>query len=194
MELLGSIVRLQVQTTSLKVGERLRSRYDPSGIVPVSSFVLDPGGVTVITDTGDVLDDVHHAEHDQTKNRGTNAVSFIVTAHYSVMRDHFGDHLSDGIAGENILVQFDRVVTEAEFASGIRIVNPYQSPIDLDRVIVAEPCVEFARYALKFPDELRPDRTVAAAVTFLSAGVRGFYAAYSGRPTTVQLGDLVYIR
>jgi hypothetical protein len=192
MDLLGEIIRLQVQTTSLKVGERPHTRYDPGGIVAVSRLEVDPGGVNGYTADGTRLDDVHHANHPRSKSRGTNAISVLFTAHYDEIRRRFGEWLADGIAGENILVRCDRHLSEAELRSGIRIDTTDGATIDLERVIVADPCVEFSRYAMRFPDDQRPDRTVTEAVQFLSDGMRGYYAVYQGPPVSIRSGDRVY--
>lgn len=192
VRMLGEIVRLQVQTTSLKVGQAPRRRYDPAGIVAVPELVVDTGGVSGITADGGRLSDVHHADHPITKSRGNNGVSVLFTAHYDAMRERFGGHLADGIAGETILVAHDELLGEDDVVGGFRIVTALDATIDLGRVIVADPCVEFGRYALRFPDDLRPDRTVTDAVAFLSDGMRGYYAGYDGPPATVHLGDRVY--
>jgi hypothetical protein len=192
MVLLGEIIRLQVQTTSLKVGVRPHTRYDPAGIVPVPRLELGPGGVNGFAEDGFRLDDVHHARHPRSKSRGSNAISILFTAHYDEIRRRFGDWLYDGIAGENILVRCDRHLSETELSSGIRIESREGASIDLTQVIVADPCVEFSRYALRFPDDQRPDRTVTDAVTFLSDGMRGYYAVYEGPPISIRPGDLVY--
>jgi hypothetical protein len=192
MDLLGAIIRLQVQTTSLKIGERPHTRYDPAGIVAVPRIELEPGGVNGYTAAGTRLDDVHHADHPRSKSRGTNAVSVLFTAHYDEIRRRFGDWLADGIAGENILVRCDRHLGEAEVRGGIRIESRDGATIDLKQVIVADPCVEFSRYAMRFPENQRPDRTVTEAVQFLSEGMRGYYAVYQGPPVTIRLGELVY--
>ncbi len=117
MEFLGEIVRLQVQTTSLKVGERPHTRYDPAGIVAVPRLELESGGVNGFAADGARLDDVHHARHPRSKSRGSNAISILFTAHYDEIRGRFGDWLDDGIAGENILVRCDRHLSESEPAS-----------------------------------------------------------------------------
>jgi len=192
MELLGEIIRLQIQTTSLKVGERPHTRYDPAGIVSVPRLGLEPGGVNGFTDDGTRLNDVHHAQHPRSKSRGTNAISVLFTAHYDEIRNRFGDWLADGIAGENILVRCDRHLSELELRSGIRIASSDGAIIDLERVIVADPCVEFSRYAMRFPDDQRPDRSVTEAVQYLSDGMRGYYAIYQGAPVSIRPGDLVY--
>lgn len=192
MTLIGDIVRLQIQTTSLKVGDRLACRYDPAGIIVVPTLDLDPGGVTGITEVGACLDDVHHADHARSKSRGTNGVSVLFTPHYERMRERFGDHLIDGIAGENILVACSAYQHQADVAAGFRIVTGAGETVELRRVIVAAPCVEFGRYALRFPDDQRPDRRVTDAIAFLSGGMRGYYAGYDGSPVRIGVGDRVY--
>jgi hypothetical protein len=58
---------------------------------------------------------------------------------------------------------------------------------------VAAPCVEFARYALKFPEGARPDASVTEALRFLGAGMRGFYTTYTGEPAVVEVGARVFL-
>ena len=65
--------------------------------------------------------------------------------------------------------------------------------LELRPVIVAAPCVEFARYVLKFPHGARPDATVTEALRFLDAGMRGFYATYSGEPAVIGIGARVFL-
>jgi hypothetical protein len=197
MRLLGEIVRLQVQVVSLKVGEPNRRRYDPAGIREVSQLLLSENGVEGINETGAILSDVHNLTHPLSKNRrGTNGISIGFTSHYAAMRDRFGVHLVDGISGENLLVRVDeseRIFAEDEFAGGLVVQGSHGDPVRVTNVFVAAPCAEFSRFALRFPDEARPDRTVTEAVQFLDAGMRGFYAAYKGDPARVSLGDSVYL-
>ena len=96
------------------------------------------------------------------------------------MRQRFGQHLTDGIAGENILIEADRQFQEDELAAGVVVEGTNGRRLALRPVIVASPCVEFSRYALKFPEGARPDATVTEALRFLDAGMRGFYATYEG--------------
>jgi hypothetical protein len=194
VQFLGEIVGLQVQTASLKVGEAPRRRYDPAPIRAVPAIRLDTGGVTGLTDWGEDVEDVHHRDHPASKHRaGTNGVSVLFTGHYGAMRERFGQHLTDGIAGENILVAHDRIVTGHEQAAGLVIETSGGQRVRLTRLHVAAPCVEFSRYALRFPDDERPDRSVTEAVQFLDSGLRGFYAAYEGPPVAISLGDKVYL-
>lgn len=195
MDLLGRIVRLQVQESSLKVGSAPQ-RYEPAAICVVPRLTLDADGVIGWTEQGERADDVHNRLHPATKNRrGSNGISIGFTAHYDAMRARFGDHLTDGIAGENILVRTERAIGELELADGIIVVTADGVHVRLGDVIVAEPCLEFSRYALCFPPGTRADGTakmVKDALAFLRQGIRGYYAAYSGAPISLRAGDAVY--
>jgi hypothetical protein len=193
MRFLGTIVRLQVQVDSLKVGQAPRRRYDPAGIRAVPVLELNDGGVRGWTEDGRPIDDVHHRDHPASKNRGgENGVSVGFTGHYAAMRERFGDHLTDGIAAENILVATDSPIGEDALAGGIVIAAEDGTEAVLSDVFAAAPCVEFSRYALRFPDDARPDETVTDAVRFLSDGIRGYYAAYRGSAVRLILGGRVY--
>jgi hypothetical protein len=193
VRLIGTIARLQVQESSLKVGVKPR-RYDPAPLRSVPAISFSPAGVVGLTEHGESIVDVHHREHPSSKNRGgENGISLGFTAHYREMRRRFGQHLRDGIAGENILIETDRQFPVEELATGVVIEGTAGTWPELRPVIVAAPCVEFSRYALKFPNDARPDATVTEALRFLDAGMRGFYATYSGEPAVVEIGARVFL-
>jgi hypothetical protein len=190
---IGTIVRLQIQESSLKVGSKPR-RYDPAPLRSVPAMSVSPGGVVGLAENGDTVVDVHHHDHSSSKNRGgENGISLGFTAHYLAMRQRFGQHLCDGIAGENILIEVDRQFPVEGLAGGVVIEGPGGRRLELRSVIVAAPCVEFARYALKFPHAARPDATVTEALRFLDAGMRGFYATYTGEPAVVEIGARLFL-
>lgn len=192
MRVLGTVVRLQVQSSSLKVGDAPR-RYDPSPLQMVHALTVTPGGVIGVTGEAEGLIDVHHQDHPRSKNSGgKNGISLGFTSHYDAMREEFGPHLHDGIAGENVLIELAddaRLVAPDELANGVSFVGDGRSPLALERVIVAAPCVEFSRFALRFPDDRKPDSTVTEALRFLGNGMRGFYGAYEGEPAVLRVGD-----
>jgi hypothetical protein len=196
MRLLGEIVKLQVQTASLKVDTPRHRRYDPSPLREVASMTLSENGVTGWTEDGRELEDVHNLTHPETKNRdGINGISFGFDAHYDAMRTRFDGHLTDGIAGENILVALADPATifqAEEFLAGVAI-ETAAGIVRLENVIVAAPCVEFTRFAMRYPDHARPDRTVTEALQFLDDGMRGFYAAYHGPEARISLGNQVFL-
>jgi hypothetical protein len=190
---IGTVVRLQVQESSLKVGVKPR-RYDPAPLRSVPAISLSAAGVVGLAENGESIVDVHHRDHPSSKNRGgENGISLGFTGHYREMRQRFGQHLRDGIAGENILIAVDRQFQVEDLANGVVVEGADERPLELRPVIVAAPCVEFSRYALKFPDGARPDATVTEALRFLDAGMRGFYTTYKGESAVVELGARVFL-
>ena len=196
MRLLGTIVRLQVQVESLKIGTPPQKRYDPSGIRSVERLGISADGVEGLSIDGSLLADIHNAKHAHSKNRaGSNGISFCFTSHYDLMRRRFGEHLTDGIAGENILVErhnSGEIFTEDAFERGVLIQGGEDQPVNLKDVIVAAPCVEFSRWALRFPDDARRDRTVTETVQFMNEGTRGFYCSFGGGGAILHIGDRVF--
>jgi hypothetical protein len=155
---------------------------------------LGSAGVVGLLENGATIVDVHHHDHPASKNRGgENGISLGFTAHYRAMRQRFGPHLRDGIAGENILIGVDRPISVEDVAAGVIIDGTGEKRLELRPVIVAAPCVEFARYALKFPNGNTPDTTVTEALRFLDAGMRGFYATYAGEPAVIEAGARVFL-
>ena len=68
--------------------------------------------------------DVHHRHHPRGKNDdGTHGVSVGFTSHYRTMEERYGDHMTVGCAGENIIVETDRMVTIDDVEQGIVILN-----------------------------------------------------------------------
>jgi hypothetical protein len=85
------------------------------------------------------------------------------------------------------------MLNEHDLMPGIVILTGDGRQIRLGDVFAAAPCVEFSRYALRFPDDARPDETVADALRFLNDGLRGFYASLRGPAVRVALGDRVFV-
>lgn len=195
MQLIGSVVRLQVQSRSLKAGERPRRWYDPEPIVAVPRLGVDATGVVGWDADGNRIEDVHNTAYPGGRNRGNNHVSVGFTSHYGAMRRRFGTHLRDGIAGENILVATGTAgglsFSDADL-TGALVIETAGGKIELTELSVAEPCAEFSRFALRldtYEDETAP--AVRDALQFLRRGMRGYYAAHA-TPGTVELGDPVY--
>jgi hypothetical protein len=194
MQLLGEVVRLQVQRSSLKVGEKPHRRYDPAPITAVARLSLDEGGVIGWDVQGERLVDVHHRDHPASKNAaGRNGISLGFTGHYAAMRRRFGEHVGDGSAGENILVRAEGLVTLEDLAAGVVIETLDGGLARLSNVLVAEPCVEFTRFCLRHPDDAPSDADVTAGLSFLRHGLRGFYLSYQGEPVALQPGAPVFL-
>ena len=184
---LGPIVGLQIQRSSLKIGPRGAAYYDPAPLLPVERLFLTPDGAMADADGARL--DVHNVRHADSKNvRGTNDVSVGFTSGYATMRARFGARVGDGIAGENILVACEQPLTLNDLSDGLLIVGPDGRQLELTHVLVAHPCVEFSRWALDDPSA--PTALVSKTLKFLDGGVRGFYASLETDGVThVELGD-----
>jgi hypothetical protein len=194
MKLIGRIKLVQIQRSSLKAGQRPDCYYDPAPLLEVARLRLTPTGVVGITAAGHDVTDVHNTTHPETKNqRGLNDVSFGFTSHYAAMRTEFGPHLVDGRAGENMLIEADRVFGLPELGTQLAIERADGSVVRLTNLLVAAPCVEFSRFA-QISDRPLPAEELRATLQFLGDGMRGFYArlAEDQSDTIVQAGDLVY--
>lgn len=188
--LLGTIVRLQIQTAALKTGVKPDQRYSPDALLAVETLTLTPEGAEARGPEGERVLDIHHARHPATRQMdGENALSFGFTSHYAAIQARFGPGLALGGAGENILIAAEREIPLAEVAAGLWI-RSAPRPARLEQILPAAPCVPFTRYLLRGPadgDTLKP------ALQFLNAGRRGFYARLAGAEAlTVSVGDQVF--
>jgi hypothetical protein len=196
--LLGRIVRLQVQREKIKSGEKPDERYTPhDNLISVAALRIDSGGVAGVSESGEAVQDVHHRDHPRSRFRGQNGVSVGFTGHYARIRERFGEHLVDGIAGESILVENGGIVTLADLADGIVVTGNDGRVIEIDTWEVAHPCAPFSKFCLRFPEGQKADRRVTETLQFLENGTRGFNGTY--RPdqpqgAIIRIGDAVYRR
>ncbi len=196
MRELGRIKQVQVQRSSLKLESPEYSYYDPAPLLVVESLELTPEGISGITFNGKRIMDVHHANHPASRNHnGTNGVSLGFTSHYETMRTQFGEHMVDGCAGENILIETDSIITLADLGNTLAIQSEETGEfVYLTKFKVAAPCVEFSQFAANHgsPLEAAP---LKATLQFLHHGRRGFYATAQAQETTVlvKTGDRVYV-
>ncbi len=188
---IGRVVRLQVQTDSLKRGERPRRVYDPEPLFEVARLRLSPSGAVGVTGAGDEVLDVHNPEHPRAKTAPGREVSFGFTSHYARMHDRYGDHVTTGCAGENVLVESGRLWTLEDFRAGLAFRNAAGALLLLDQVTVAAPCVEFSRFSLADPQASPQD--LKPVLQFLDAGTRG-YVFTPGGNGEVAIGDTLVLR
>jgi hypothetical protein len=191
MHTIGTITRLQIQRDSLKRGEKPTRVYDPAPLLSVPALNVTPDGALGGTPDGMWIVDVHHRDHPRTKNDdGLHGISLGFTSHYDAMREHFGNRLEMGCAGENIIARADRRFTYEELADGVAILAPDGTErVRLKILEVAHPCRPFTGWALGKtvePEELKKH------LQFLDGGMRGFYCVGEGTGT-VSLGDSIAI-
>jgi hypothetical protein len=191
MRTIGTISRLQVQRESLKTGDKPLRRYDPAPLLAVPRLNVTPDGALGGRESGEWIVDVHHRAHPFTKNEdGLHGISLGFTSHYDAMREHFGDRIAVGCAGENIIATTDKQFTYDELADGVAVLAPDGIERVRLRVLqVAHPCKPFTGWALGKqvePTELKKH------LQFLDNGMRGFYCVGEGTGT-VSLGDSIAI-
>ena len=186
---LGRIVLLQVQRSSLKTGEKPTRVYDPAPLLGVDRLALGPEGSLGESPDGSWVVDVHHRAHPHTKNAdGVHGVSLGFTSHYALMRDRFGERITVGCAGENIIVQTEHRITLEDLGGGVMLLRPDgQEVARLDVLQVAEPCRPFSGWALGGVVEAR---VLKETLQFLEGGTRGYYCQGVGSGI-VAVGDRV---
>ena len=173
MELIGTVVRLQVQRGRLKPGPAGARVYDPAPLLEVEALELGPRGVHGLVGESRVVD-VHHADHPQTRNvQLLNGVSVMTTSRYTDLRERFGDRLVDGIAGESVLL--DAATVDL---SGLVVLETDEGTLSLTAVPIP-PCVEFSRWVLG-RDVTDTGPEVLAAMAGLGDGARGFWLQGAG--------------
>ena len=188
---LGPIIRLQIQRSSLKTGLPKMNRYDPSPLFAVERLRMGPDGAIARIDGTDVLD-VHHRAHPNTKNDdGLHAISVGLTSHYREMQERYGDHMVVGCAGENIIVEHDHRLSLADVEKGLVVLSPDGAERLRLRVLeVAHPCKPFSGFAHRYetvaPEELK------ATLQFLDEGTRGFRVTPESE-AELRVGDLLAV-
>jgi hypothetical protein len=197
MNEIGRIKRLQVQPTSLKVGQKPYRYYDPSPLLIVDHLLVSTKGAIGIMAEGIQVIDVHHVDHPLSHNvDGINGLSIGFTSHYEAMRSKFGQHMVDGCAGENILIEVDREYTLAELRNGLAIQSPDTGQVvHLTDIVIAAPCVEFSHFAANSGTPL-PNSELRATLQFLDEGMRGFYASATNpedQIVALRVDDKVFV-
>ncbi|GAB3560422.1 hypothetical protein [Spelaeicoccus albus] len=183
-----SIVRLQVQTDRLKPGSAPHRYYHPERILSVPVLDVGPDGASGIGPDGPVVD-VHNRNHPRTRDpKGKAGLTVLGTGDYERIRRRYGQHVTDGIAGESILVDAPDGLAGGQGERACVITA--NGPIELRSVRVAAPCVEFSRFCLgeEMSDTVSAD--VREALKFLDGGMRG-YRAVACAAGSIAVGDSV---
>ena len=174
MRELGRIVRLQIQRNSLKTGEKPTRVYDPGPLLSVERLAVGPDGALGQAPDGSWMVDVHHRAHPRTKNEdGVHGLSLGFTSHYGRMRERFGERITPGCAGENILVAAEQRVTMEDLERGVALLDAGGRELArLDVLQVAHPCRPFSGWAL---GKTVDGDILKETLQFLDGGTRGFY-------------------
>src|SRR2546423_8186823 len=186
---LGRIVRLQIQRASLKTGEKPTRVYDPMPLLAVDRLALGPDGALGEGPDGSWLVDVHHRAHPRTKNEdGAHGVSLGFTSHYALMRDRFGERITLGCAGENIIVETERRMVFPDLEHGVAVRAPDGRELARLRGRRArEQCRPLPGWGLGGVGEAQG---LQETLQCLEGGTRGYYCTGVGSGI-VSVGDRV---
>ena len=189
MHVIGSIVRLQIQRSPLKTGEKPNRVYDPAPLLTVDRLMVSADG-TLGFDRDRWIVDVHHRAHPDTRNSdGRHGISIGFTSHYEAMRERFGDRIAFGCAGENVIVETPRRFTLDDLRGGIAVLRDGTEVVRLATLDVAHPCKPFTGWALGRTVE---SEVLKANLQFLDGGTRGFRLA-GGISGELAIGDSVAV-
>ena len=192
---LGIVKLTQLQPSGLIIKTSSGYFYDAARLVEVDSLIITPLGIEAATPKGDMLLDIHHISHPDKAYDDDDLVCIGFTSHYNAMRQRFGDHMVDGIAGENIIIEIEEEVWSEDLGEQIGIQNPETGDwVMLDLLSYAEPCSEFSHFTAQSQDQKLPAGELKSILQFLGKGRRGFLLILSPgqEKVTVRPGDNVY--
>ena len=195
MRELGRVKLTQLQPSGLIIETSSGYFYDASRLVVVDRLKITPLGIEAITPEGEQVLDIHHINHLDKAYDDDDLVCIGFTSHYDAMRDRFGDHMVDGIAGENVIIDFEEEVWPEDLGSHIGIENADTGQLAVfDMVSFAAPCQEFSHFAAQSQDDKLPPDTLKPILQFLGNGRRGFLLVLNDihDEVSVQPGDRVF--
>jgi hypothetical protein len=195
VEKLGRVKLVQLQPSGLIIETPSGNFYDASRRVEVNRLLITSKGIEATTLKGEHLLDIHHIDHPDKAYDNDDLISIGFTSHYEAMRARFGEHMVDGIAGENIIIEYEEEVWSEDLGQQIvieSIVTEQRTLLDV--VCFAAPCDEFSHFAARSQQERLPAVELKSTLKFLNNGRRGFLLVLSeGQETaTVQPGDRVF--
>lgn len=196
MRELGVVKMVQIQPNGLIIETPSGYFYDVTRRVEVDRLMINSLGIEAITPDGEHVLDIHHINHPDKAYDNDDLVSIGFTSHYVAMRKRFGEHMLDGSAGENIIVDFAEEVWENDLGSQIAIENAQTGHRTLlDFVRFAAPCEEFSHFVAQSQDERLPAAELKSTLQFLNNGRRGFLLVLSEGQVeaNVQTGDRVFV-
>jgi hypothetical protein len=120
---LGRVKLVQVQPSGLIIKTPSGYYYDASRRLDVDSLEITPLSIEATTPNGEHVLDIHHMNHPDKTYDNDDLVSIGFTAHYEAMRARFGEHMVDGIAGENIIIEYEAEVWSEDLGKGIIMEN-----------------------------------------------------------------------
>ena len=191
MQKVGTVKFVQIQRNHMKIIENSVRFYRPDPLLRVDKLELNSEGIIGIKGAGKITD-VHNENHPDTRYRGDNKISFGFIQQYDRIRYRFDDHIKDGYAGENIIIDAEIDILNLSTTNQRFFFKHDDTLIELKNVIPAPPCREFSVFCLQVP---QCAEDIKSALQFLDNGTRGYYAELA--PTDniyfVQAGDELFV-
>jgi len=190
MQKIGTVKFVQIQRDHMKIIENEVRFYRPDPLLRVDKLHLTAEGIIGIQGNSQQID-VHNETHPNSRYRGDNRISFGFTQHYERMRERFDNHIKDGYAAENIIIEAE--IDILNLKTNQRFFFKHDDTlIEMKEVIPAPPCREFSVFCLEVP---QCAEDIKAALQFLDNGTRGYYAdlATPDNSYFVQAGDELWV-
>ena len=196
---IGEVRLVQLQPSGLIIDnpdpKGPASFYDASRRVEVNQLEITPRGIHATLPTGEQVLDIHHLDHPDKAYDDDDLVCVGFTSHYAAMRAEFGEHMVNGIAGENILIDYSHEVWPDDLGKALVIENQDTGVMATLRMVsFAEPCVEFSIFCAQRQNEEVSGRRLGEILRFLGNGRRGFLLVLddSLEEVSVRPGDRVF--
>lgn len=192
---LGEVKLVQVQPSGLIIKTPSGWFYDESRRIEVDKLLITPLGIEAEIAGGEHVLDIHHINHPDKAYDNDDLISIGFTSHYEAMRQRFGKHMLDGVAGENIIIENDQEVWMDDLGQQIAIESTETGRITLmDVVEFAAPCEEFSHFVAQSQDKRLPAAELKSILQFLNNGRRGFLLVLTEgqEMATVRSGDQVF--
>ena len=190
MQKIGTVKFVQIQRDHMKIIEDGVRFYRPDPLLRVDKLQLTAEGIIGIQGNSQQID-VHNETHPNSRYRGDNRISFGFTQHYERMRERFDEHIKDGYAAENIIIDAEIDILNLS-TNQTFFFKHGDTRIELKDVIPAPPCREFSIYCMQGVDTAH---AIKSALQFLDNGTRGYYAdlATPDNSYFVQAGDELWV-
>ena len=196
LQYLGTVKLTQLQPIGLIIQRPSGYFYDHTRLMSADRLIITPSGIETFTPDGKRVLDIHHLEHPDKAYENDDLICIGFTSHYAAMRARFGDHMQDGAAGENIIIECQEEIWPEQLGQQIAIENNGTGSFAyLDVIRFAAPCEEFSHFAANSKEKRLPAKELKDVLQYLGNGRRGFLLVLGdGQGTiTVQSGDKVYI-
>jgi len=196
MQEIGRVKLVQVQPSGLIIETPSGYFYDVSRRLEVDRLKITPLGIEATSPEGEHVLDIHHISHPDKAYDNNDLVCIGFTSHYEAMRSRFGEHMVDGSAGENIIIECEDEIWPEDLGQGIAIENQDTGQLAiLDLVSFAAPCNEFSHFVNQSQAERLPPDKLKETLQFLGNGRRGYLLVLrDGQETaSVQRGDKAFV-